>query len=259
MLGNIDPARVKVSPWVPAVYRGRDNFVAAQFSQFLEGARRDTPLDWSLVERVILLLPESDLAFDSAIAPQVMDWTTHGPGVIEFKLSQYAITAGTYRAQLIAFDAEHPNGQVIVSGLQTPNEFTLTINEVYSSGSLPSPLPTGGDAAVRVAGETISALRVVYERAGRVYLLDPTDPFSEDVQFVLGITVTAADEGDTVAVQRSGTIDDAGWMWNEGLLFAGPAGVMTQTPPVVGWELVVGSAPSATRLNIDFDEPMRFS
>lgn len=256
MLGHVDPQKVKVSPWVPAIYRGRDNFVAALFSQYVEGSRRDTPLDWSLVTRLILVLPEVDLAFDSAVAPDAMDWTTHAQGVIEFKLSQYAINAGTYRAQLIAFDAEHPNGQVIVSGLQTQNEFTLTINEVLSSGQLPAPLPTGGEAAVRVAGETLSALRVVYERNGLVYALDPSDPFSEDVQYMLGVTVTATDAGGTVAVQRSGTIDDPGWTWAEGLIFAGPGGLMVQTPPATGWELVVGFAPSATRLNIDFDEPV---
>lgn len=257
MLGNVDPHKVKVSPWIPAVYRGRDNFVAAQFTQWNDTGRRDSPLDWSEVTRLILVLPEVDLSFDTAVAPDCMDWTSHAAGVVEFKLSQYAVTQGVYRAQLIAFDDQHPNGQVIVSSLETQNEFTLTINEVLTSGRLPAPLPTGGEAAVRIAGETISALRVVYERNGRVYLLDPTDPFSEDVQFMLGITVTAADAGGTVAVQRSGTIDSDGWNWAEGLLFVAPAGMLTQIPPVVGWELVVGTSPSPTRLNLDFDEPVR--
>jgi len=117
-------------------------------------------------------------------------------------------------------------------------------------------MPVGGEAAVRIAGETISALRMVYERDGSVYLLDPTDPYSEDPQFALGVAVTAAQPGDTVAVQRSGTIDDAGWTWTPGLVFVGPQGRLVQTPPTSGWELVVGFAPEETRLNLDIDEPV---
>lgn len=261
MLGDVDPARVKVESWTPTVYRGRDNVLVTRFMQYREDLRRDVPLDWSLVSRVILVLPDADpaVAFDSAVAPGSIDWVTHGNGAVEFLISKYALKVGTYRAQVIAFDAEHPDGQVVVSSLATKNEFTITVSEVLAVGSLPAPMPTGGESAVRVAGQVLSALRVVYERNGRVYLLDPSDPFSEDVQFTLGITVTAAQEGENVVVQRSGTIDSAGWNWAEGLVFVGSAGLMTQTPPLVGWELVVGFAPEATRLNIDFDEPVRLA
>ena len=256
MLGNVDPQFVKASPWVPAVYIGRDNFVAAMLSQYDSCKRQDVPLDLTQVNRLVLVLPEINLSFDSAVAPDVMDWTSHDRGVIEFKLSGYAIRVGSYKAQLIAYDAEHPNGQVILSGLNTRNDLVLNINEVNGSGPMPTPLPTGGDSAVRTAGETISALRVVYERGGAVYLLDPTDPYSEDVQYVLGITATAAQVGESIVVQRSGTIDQAGWTWAEGLVFVGVEGRLTQIPPTTGWELVVGFAPSETRVNIDFDEPV---
>lgn len=261
MLGDIDPARVRVEAWAPTVYRGRDNTLVVKLVQYSDSQRRDVPLDLSQVTRMVLVLADASpvVAFDSAVAPDTLDWTTHGTGVLELVIAKYALRVGTYRAQLIAFDAEHPAGQVLVSSLATKNEFTLTVTEVLSSGTMPAPMPVGGESTVRTAGQTLSALRVVYERQGKVYLLDPSDPFSEDVQFMLGVTVSAAQEGQDVIVQRSGTIDDAGWAWAEGLVFVGAAGTMTQTPPVAGWELVVGSAPSATRLNISFDEPVRLA
>jgi len=261
MLGDIDPARVRAEAWTPTVYRGRDNVVVVKFLQYIETQRRDVPLDWSQVSRMVLVFPDADpvVAFDSAVAPDSIDWTSHGPGAVEFLISKYALKVGTYRAQVIAFDAEHPDGQVVVSSLATQNEFTIVVDEVLAAGSLPAPMPVGGESTVRTAGQVLSALRVVYERSGRVYLLDPTDPFSQDVQFMLGITVSAAQEGEDVVIQRGGTIDQAGWTWSEGLIFVGPAGLMTQTPPTVGWELVVGFAPEATRLNIDFDEPIKLA
>lgn len=261
MLGNVDPQHVTVAPLSPAVYRGRDNTSAARFQRYDEARGKYVPLDFSNVLRMILVLPETQpqVVFDTLTAPDTMDWLSLGQGEIEFKLAHYALTPGTYKARLIVYDEDHPNGQVVVSGLQTKNEFNLIINEVLGDGVLPPPMPSGGEATVREYGEDISALRVVYERGGRVFLLDPTDPLLSTVDLLLGITITAGDAGTPGVIQRSGTIDDTSWSWAEGLVFLGAAGTLTQVPPTTGWEVVVGAAPSAQRLNIDFDEPVRLA
>lgn len=254
MLGDIDPARVTVDGWSPVVYAGRDNVTASRFLIYDDAKRKDVPLDFSDVERMVLVLPEVGVAFDSAISAGAVVWSA-GSGVIEFDLSAYAVAPGTYQAQLMAFDAEHPRGQVVVSGYQTDRDFTLTFLEVWGTGSLPPPLPTGGEAVTRVAGETVSALRAVYERAGRVYLLDPASP-SAPVGLFLGITTSAGSAGTAVVIQRAGTLDDPSFDWAEGLVYVGLGGRLTQVYPATGWELVVGASPQPTRLNLDFDEPV---
>lgn len=239
---------------VEVVYRGHDNTVEVTLYDYNETARRDEPLDFSAVTRMVLAFPTTQpvIAFDSAVTAGVIDWDV-APGTIQFNIQQYALPVGGYPAQVVAFDPAHPNGLVIVD--ETLRPVTFEVREVLSSGLLPPPMPTGGSGVVRTAGETISALRAVYEREGMVYHLDQQD--SANIDLFLGISVSSALAGDTVIVQRSGTIDDASWTWSVGdNVYVGAAGVLTQTQPVTGWELVVGAAPEATRLTLDFDEPV---
>lgn len=107
----------------------------------------------------------------------------------------------------------------------------------------------------RPAAEPVSALRVVFESPGGVAHLDPGE--DDQVAAMLGLSITAG--SGEIVVRTSGTIDDAGWSWVEGFVFAGPDGTLTQTPPTAGWEIVIGYAPSATRLNLTFDEPVKLA
>lgn len=254
MLGDIDPALVSVNDWNPVVYAGRDNVTAARFVRYDAARRKDVPLDFSAVGRMILVLPTVGIAWDSAAVVDALVWSG-GNGVVEFDLSRYAVPPGVYDAQLLAYDAQHPRGQVVHSGYQTDRDFKLSFQEVGGTGTLPPPLPTGGGAVTRVAGETISALRAVYERGGRVYLLDTTEP-TAPVKLFLGVTTSAGAEGSPVVIQRDGTLDDPSFEWVEGLVYVGTSGRLTQAHPTTGWELVVGASPSPTRLNLDFDEPV---
>ena len=111
------------------------------------------------------------------------------------------------------------------------------------------PGPAGGSAFQRLAGETLSALRVVYELAGQVFALDVGD--AEHIDLLLGVTLTAADPGAAINVQRSGAIDDAGWSWLPGLVWLGASGALTQTPPVDGFAVLLGAAVSATRITLN--------
>lgn len=76
---------------------------------------------------------------------------------------------------------------------------------------------------------------------------------------MLGVSITAGDAGAAISIKAGGSIDDAGWSWSPGFVFAGLNGALTQVPPATGWEIVVGYAPSPTRLNLTFDEPVKLA
>lgn len=128
--------------------------------------------------------------------------------------------------------------------------------EVFSRGPQGAKGDPGGTTVTRSAGEPLSALRVVYELAGKVFALDPAD--DTQVGLIVGLSLTAAvAAGADVTVQRFDAIEDAGWAWALGPVFAGPSGTLTQTPPETGWEIVVGWASSPTRILLSFDEPVK--
>jgi hypothetical protein len=239
---------------IEVVYRGRDNLVELTLQRYDSASGRYVPLDLAPVERMVLSLPTTQprVIFDSQAVSGVIDWTL-GQGRVRFNIQQYALPVGGYPVELIAFDPAHPNGQVLID--QYENSTVFEVREVLSDGLLPPPMPSGGTGVVRLAGEEISALRGVYELQGQVFYLDQAD--DAHINLYLGVTVSSAQAGGEVIVQRSGTIDDASWNWTVGQdVFLGSDGFLTQTAPTTGWQLVVGSAPAATRLNISIDVPV---
>lgn len=106
----------------------------------------------------------------------------------------------------------------------------------------------------RPAGTVLSALRVVYESQGRVFLLSADDEAHADL--VLGLTLTSSDQGAPVAVKRAGVVDDQTWSWVPGQVWLGANGNLTQTPPADGVDLAVGTAVSATRLVLNLQQPL---
>ena len=116
------------------------------------------------------------------------------------------------------------------------------------------PGPAGGSALQRLAGETLSALRLVYELDGEVFALDSGD--ADHIDMLLGITLTAAAAGEPVNVQRYGVIYDAGWSWTPGRVWLGVDGRLTQTPPADGFDVLIGSATSATRITLNLTDPI---
>lgn len=117
------------------------------------------------------------------------------------------------------------------------------------------PGPAGGSALQRLAGETTSALRVLYEQGGKVYALDYRD--IDHIDLLLGISLTASDTDQPLNVQRSGVIDDSSWSWSLGRVWLGIAGALTQTPPADGFDVLIGSAVSATRITLNIQDPIR--
>lgn len=118
------------------------------------------------------------------------------------------------------------------------------------------PGPAGGQVLQRKAGMDTSALLVVYEDLfGSVW---PADPDAEsDVLALLGVTVSAAEGGQPINVQRMGYIDDAAWQLKPGKrVFLGRQGRLTQEPPEAGYDVLIGMAISATRLLLNIQDPI---
>lgn len=118
------------------------------------------------------------------------------------------------------------------------------------------PGPAGGQIMQRTAGMATSALLAVYEDLfGSVWPADCN--FERDVLALLGVTVSAAEGGQSINVQRMGHIDDAGWQWLPGVrVFLSAQGRLTQTPPQTGHDVLIGTALSATRLLLNIQDPI---
>lgn len=114
--------------------------------------------------------------------------------------------------------------------------------------------PAGGTAVVRTAGETISALRAVYEEDGEVFVLDYRD--QDHIDQLLGITLNAGASGAPITVQRILDITDAAWAWTPGRVYLGADGALTQTPPSTGFHVLIGAAVSATRITLNLQDPI---
>ncbi|ATG94675.1 DUF2190 family protein [Paracidovorax citrulli] len=116
--------------------------------------------------------------------------------------------------------------------------------------------PAGGATVSRVAGSTLSALIAAWEdAAGRVYALDKDD--EDHVYLLLGITLTAADPGQPINVQRSGVITDSAWSWTPGQrIYLGLGGALTTAAPAVGFDVLIGTALSPTRLLLNLQDPI---
>lgn len=117
------------------------------------------------------------------------------------------------------------------------------------------PGPAGGSAFQRMAGVTLSALRILYESPnGSVYPLDHRD--AAHIDLLLGLSLSAALSNTPVTLQRTGVIDDAGWSWIPGNVWLGTDGQLTQTPPAEGFDVLIGTAVSATRLTLNIQAPI---
>jgi hypothetical protein len=104
------------------------------------------------------------------------------------------------------------------------------------------------------AGEVLSALTAVYERNGVVKKLDYRD--SDNINYLLGITTTAAPLGGKTRVQRTGVIEDNFWNFTPGRVYLGENGSLTQVVPSDGFDLFIGTAVSPHRLVLNIQDPI---
>lgn len=164
------------------------------------------------------------------------------PAVIQSRAAgSYLIAKAPDQAPVIAV-RDRSQRDVVSAGIRGPQ------------GAQGIPGPAGGSAFVRTAGETISALRVVYEADGEVFYLDPHDELHIDQ--LLGLSMSAAQVGETLNVQRSGELFDAGWNWALGRIWLGANGTLTQTPPETGYDVLIGTAVSNRSILFHIQDPI---
>ncbi|WP_330114930.1 hypothetical protein SA496_01285 [Pseudomonas sp. JS3066] len=145
-------------------------------------------------------------------------------------------------------------GEDCVITLEQTETVVIGAGEQGPPGPQGIPGPAGGSSLQRQAGEVLSALRVLYELDGAVFALDYRD--ETHIDLLLGLSLTAADAGQPLNVQRSGVIEDAGWSWQPGRIWLGADGQLTQTPPVDGFDVLIGAAVSATRITLNIQDPI---
>lgn len=149
-------------------------------------------------------------------------------------------------------DSEHEIEYLAV--LEHDQVTATTVGEQGPAGRPGEPGPAAGAAFQRQAGQTLSALRLVYELDGQVFYLDAAD--AEHIDLLLGVTLTAAAAGAAVNVQRSGAIDDPAWNWQIGRVWLGANGALTQNPPAAGFVVLIGTAVAATRITLNIQDPI---
>lgn len=103
------------------------------------------------------------------------------------------------------------------------------------------------------AGENVSGHRVVYKLSDEVFYADKDTPLT--LKTILGVTSGAVVAGDVATVVTAGLITEPSWSWNfPALIFLGETGQLTQTPPVSGNRVIVGSASSETTMQVRIRE-----
>ena len=94
--------------------------------------------------------------------------------------------------------------------IETGDKAVLITEGIQGPPGIPG--PAGGQVLQRMAGMAISALVAVFEDlSGAVWPADPN--VESDVLTLLGVTITAAQAGQPIHVQRVGHIDDSSWQW----------------------------------------------
>lgn len=106
-----------------------------------------------------------------------------------------------------------------------------------------------------VAGEDISALKVVRAAGSRVFVQDVTD--IADMHGCVGISRTFANELGVIEVISNGLLSDASWNFSQGAVFLGLNGSITQSVPSQAFDLRLGTAISATEIFIQLERPIK--
>ena len=147
-------------------------------------------------------------------------------------------------------------GDVVVTRQIEARAVVVTRGIPGPQGRPGEPGPAGGAALQRLAGEPLSALRVVWEdELGYVRALDASD--EAHVFRLLGLTSTAAQYAEPVNVMRSGVMEDDSWNWLPGArLYLGASGAVTSTPPTSGFDVLIGTALSPKRIALNLQDPI---
>jgi len=110
------------------------------------------------------------------------------------------------------------------------------------------PGPAGGSTIQVVAGETLSGHRAIRLSHGLAYTCDAANLAHAGTG--IGVSTGAALIGETVNVQTLGTLNEPSWTWNDGPIYVGNNGQLTQS--ITGLFMQqMGVATNATAMNIN--------
>ena len=123
-------------------------------------------------------------------------------------------------------------------------------------GPAGSPGPVGGIVSEYVASIAIGGHRAVVLNASQQAIYADRSILTH-ANKVLGITSGAVAAGANVAVQRNGEMTEPSWAWVlDTPIWLSTDGLLTQTPPSVGFSLIVAFPISATKILIEIREPL---
>lgn len=141
--------------------------------------------------------------------------------------------------------AEKPRHVIVTRGIPGP----------------PGPIgPSGGSALSVTAGQDIGGHRLVLLNAqGDAIYADARQLSHAEV--VVGLTVFAAVQGQSIDIVRAGIVEEPSWSWvADQPVYLGLDGVPTQTlPPGALFGLVVGFPITPTKLFMSIKPPIVFS
>lgn len=116
--------------------------------------------------------------------------------------------------------------------------------------------PSGGqDLSVFIpAGETISAVKAVYEENSELFL---GDPMLFTKSNIIGISQTGATIGNQVRIIEKGRFFDSSFSFVLGEpVFLASSGGITQVEPISGFRVLLGYAIAENGFNINIQEPI---
>lgn len=141
-----------------------------------------------------------------------------------------------------------------------PQEVIVTESEQGPPGPRGPIGPSGGSALSVTAGQDIGGHRLVLLNAqGDAIYADARQLSHAEV--VVGLTVFAAVQGQSIDIVRAGIVEEPSWSWvADQPVYLGLDGVPTQTlPPGALFGLVVGFPIAPTRLFMSIKPPIVFS
>lgn len=136
MIGDLTPQNLQVQS-LAAAYPGRSHVVEITLRR-LDG-RRYVPADLDDADRMVLAFIGTDplIVIDSALHPTAITWSG---GTVTVDLSDYAMPERTMNVHLVAWNASHPLGRVLID--DTDTVLAIDCRHVGTSGSEPPPTVT---------------------------------------------------------------------------------------------------------------------
>lgn len=121
---------------------------------------------------------------------------------------------------------------------------------VVVGGVIPPAVNSLPGLVTRNAGEAIPAHRLVFVASDNlVYVADVNDDAILDL--VCGVSTNAASPGQQVFIRFTGELKDPSFHWEPGPIYLGPNGLLTQTIPITGNLVFVGTPLGPTALQIN--------